>query len=145
MLEGRRPFTVLYVEDNPADRMLVSEFFDCTRRNCLIITVNDGAEALEYLQGEGRYDHALVPDLILLDLNLPKVDGREVLRRIKQHPRLKHIPTIVFSTSTNEQDIQATLEDHANCYVVKPRDLDDFAQVMDRIQTFWLETTQLGS
>lgn len=134
---------ILCVEDSAADRRLIAEFFSCQKLRCDMSFVQDGVEAMDYLRHHGRYVHASLPDLILLDLNLPRKDGREVLREIKEDPKLKGIPIIVFSSSSNRDDISQSYSLHANCYLVKPMDLDQFQAVMDKIETFWLETAAL--
>lgn len=105
----------------------------------------DGVEALDFLFNRGRFSNAPRPDLILLDLNLPKKDGREVLDEIKNHPSLKHIPVVILTTSNTEQDIIKTYSLHANCYITKPVDLDQFIKVVRTIEDFWLSIVKLPS
>ena len=138
-----RPIDILLVEDNPADIRLTQEAFKETRIPNKLHIVRDGAEALAFLQQQNRYANAPRPDLILLDLNLPKKDGREVLAIIKQSPELKRIPVVVLTTSKTEEDINQTYEHHANCYITKPADLDEFLNVIKTIETFWLSVVQL--
>ncbi|MFO7679514.1 MAG: response regulator [Chloroflexota bacterium] len=138
-----RPIDILLVEDNPADIRLTQEAFKETRIPNKLHIVRDGAEALAFLQQQNRYANAPRPDLILLDLNLPKKDGREVLAIIKQSPELKRIPVVVLTTSKTEEDINQTYEHHANCYITKPADLDEFLNVIKTIETFWLSVVKL--
>lgn len=138
-----RPIDILLVEDNPADIRLTQEAFKETRIPNKLHIVRDGAEALAFLQQQNRYANAPRPDLILLDLNLPKKDGREVLAIIKQSPEFKRIPVVVLTTSKTEEDINQTYEHHANCYITKPADLDEFLNVIKTIETFWLSVVQL--
>jgi two-component system, chemotaxis family, response regulator Rcp1 len=138
-----RYIDILLVEDNPADIRLTQEAFKETRIPNKLHIVRDGAEALAFLQQQNRFASAPRPDLILLDLNLPKKDGREVLAIIKQSPELKRIPVVVLTTSKTEEDINQTYEHHANCYITKPADLDEFLNVIKTIETFWLSVVQL--
>lgn len=143
MNESGETIEILLVEDSPSDARLTQEAFkDAKLRNNLTI-VTDGAEALAYLKREGRYAGALRPDLVLLDLNLPKVDGRDVLRQIKADPDLRSIPVVVLTTSEAESDVVAAYEYHANCFVRKPVDLDRFLKVIASIEDFWLTVVKL--
>jgi CheY-like chemotaxis protein len=133
-----RPVDILLVEDNPGDvRLTVESLREARVRNALHVA-RDGVEALAFLRQEGRYADAVRPDLILLDLNLPRMDGREVLAQVKADPRLKTIPVVVLTTSSADQDVLRSYELHANCYVTKPVDLEQFMSVMQTIYTFWL-------
>jgi len=143
MNESGETIEILLVEDSPSDARLTQEAFkDAKLRNNLTI-VTDGAEALAYLRREGRYAGAVRPDLVLLDLNLPKVDGREVLRQIKTDLDLQAIPVVVLTTSDAESDVLAAYAEHANCYVRKPVDLDRFLKVVSSIEDFWLTVVKL--
>jgi two-component system, chemotaxis family, response regulator Rcp1 len=138
-----RPVEILLVEDNPGDVRLTQEVLkEGKLRNTLSI-VNDGVEALAYLRHEGAYANAVRPDLILLDLNLPGKDGREVLAEIKIDKNLKRIPVVILTTSEAERDIFHTYELHANCYITKPFDLEQFIQVVQQIESFWLTIVKL--
>jgi chemotaxis family two-component system response regulator Rcp1 len=138
-----KPINILLVEDNPADIRLTQEVFkDGKIRNTLSV-VMDGEEAMIYLRKLGKYDKAETPDLVLLDLNLPKKDGRAVLADIKADNTLKFIPVIILTTSAAEQDILNTYAHHANCYIMKPVDLAQFINVVRSIEEFWLTIVKL--
>lgn len=134
---------ILLVEDNPADIRLTQEAFKETSIPHLIHVVRDGAEALAFLKQQARYTTAPRPDIVLLDLNLPKKDGREVLMFIKQTPEYKRIPVVILTTSKTEEDIAHTYEHHANCYITKPTDLDEFIDAIKSIESFWLSVVEL--
>ena len=141
--EVGRPVEFLLVEDNPGDVRLTQEALkDSKVRNNLNI-LGDGMSALAFLRREAPHEHAPRPDIILLDLNLPKMDGRELLSHIKADPKLKRIPVVVITSSEAEQDILRTYDLHVNCYVTKPVDLDQFIKVVQSIETFWLTIVQL--
>jgi CheY-like chemotaxis protein len=134
-----RPIEILLVEDNPGDVRLTQEAFrDAKVRNEMVV-VGDGLEAMAYLKQENKYAHATRPDLILLDLNLPRMNGFEVLDAIKVDESLKRIPVIVLTTSQAEQDIIRSYDLHANAYVTKPVDLEQFIVAIQAIESFWLE------
>jgi two-component system, chemotaxis family, response regulator Rcp1 len=134
---------ILLVEDSPGDVRLTKEALkDSKILNNLSIT-GDGMEAMAFLRKEGKYADATRPDLILLDLNLPKKDGREVLKEIKEDPLLRRIPVVILTTSRSEQDIIKTYDLHANCYINKPVDLDQFVNVVKSIENFWFSIVKL--
>ncbi|MBI3049764.1 MAG: response regulator [Acidobacteria bacterium] len=138
-----RAIEILLVEDNPGDVRLTQEALrEAKVRNTLNVAW-DGVEALTYLRKEGAYASVARPDLILLDLNLPRKDGREVLAEIKSDPALKRIPVVVLTTSQAEQDIVRAYDLHVNCYVTKPVDLDQFVHVVKSIEDFWLAIVKL--
>ena len=138
-----RPIEILLVEDNPADVRLTMEILKETKvRNTLTVAA-DGIEALDLLRRNGRYAHAMRPDLILLDLNLPKKDGREVLAAIKTDPDLKRIPVVILTSSKAEEDIFKSYNLYANCYVTKPVGLEQFVKVVKSIENFWLTIVTL--
>ena len=138
-----RPIEILLVEDNPGDvRLIVEALRDGEVQNKLHIA-KDGIEATAFLHKEGEYADALYPDLILLDLNLPKMDGPEVLAEIKEDPALKHIPVVILSSSQEGEDIVKAYNLHANCYVTKPIDLVQFIMVVKSISDFWLTIVKL--
>jgi chemotaxis family two-component system response regulator Rcp1 len=138
-----KPVEILLVEDSPGDvRLTVEALKDAKVRNELHV-VEDGVEALAFLRQEGAYADAPRPDVILLDLNLPKKDGREVLAEIKGDPNLRRIPVVVLTVSQAEEDILKTYDLHANCYITKPVDLDQFIKVVRSIEDFWLTVVRL--
>ena len=138
-----RPIEILLVEDNPGDVRLTMEGLREAKVCNRIHSVYDGMEALAFLNREGSYINVPFPDLILLDLNLPKKDGREVLASIKANEKIKHIPVVVLTTSKSEEDIVKSYELQANCYVTKPVDLDQFLEVVKTISDFWLAVVKL--
>jgi CheY-like chemotaxis protein len=137
------PIEILLVEDNPGDARLAIEALREAKVGNRLNVVQDGVEAVAFLRREGEYAGAPRPDLILLDLNLPKKDGREVLAEIKADGDLKRIPVVVLTTSKAEQDILKMYELHANCYITKPVDLDQFMNVVRSIEEFWLTVVKL--
>lgn len=140
-----RAIEILLVEDNPGDARLTLEAFKEGKVFNNLTVIGDGVEALAYLRREGQYANSVQPDLILLDLNLPKKDGREVLAEIKEDERLKNIPVIILTTSAAEEDIARAYSRHANCYITKPVDLDQFLHVVQSIEAFWLSLVRLPS
>jgi chemotaxis family two-component system response regulator Rcp1 len=142
-IEQFRFVNILLVEDNPGDVRLIQEVFaDGKIINKLDVT-RDGEEAVSYLHKRGAYKNTPRPDLILLDLNLPKKNGTEVLAEIKSDINLKRIPVIILTASRAEEDIARAYSNHANCYLTKPIDLDQFIDVVQEIKTFWLSIVQL--
>jgi len=138
-----RPVQILLVEDNPGDVGLTLEALkEATLPNKLTV-VKNGADALSLLRRQGQHAGAARPDLILLDLNLPKKDGRKVLAEIKGDDNLKRIPVVILTTSEDEQDVLESYNLHANCYIVKPLDLDRFITVVKSIEDFWLRIVVL--
>ena len=137
------PIEVLLVEDSPGDVRLTREAFKDAKVHINLHVASDGAEAMDFLRREGEHAHASRPDLILLDLNLPKKDGREVLEEIKESPALKSIPVVILTTSASEEDILRSYRLHANCYITKPVDLDGFLKVVKSIDNFWLSVVKL--
>jgi two-component system, chemotaxis family, response regulator Rcp1 len=134
---------ILLVEDSAADVRLTREALRDAKVINRLITVSDGVEALALLRREGRHVSATRPDLILLDLNLPKKNGRDVLAEIKADPDLRRIPVVIVTSSTAEEDIIRSYDLHANCYVSKPLDLDQFARVVQAIEGFWVGIVRL--
>lgn len=137
------PIEILLVEDNPAAVRLTREALKEEKINNSLSVAKDGIEALAFLRREGAYEKAVRPDLILLDLNLPRKDGREVLKEIKEDENLKCIPVVVLTVSEAESDILKTYNLHANCYITKPIDLSQFSRVVKSIQDFWLTIVKL--
>jgi len=142
-LNQDRAVEILLVEDNPGDVRLTQEVFKEGKIRNQLSVVWNGEEALAYLRKEGRFASASRPDMILLDLNLPRKGGREVLAEIKSDPKLKCIPVVILTTSEAEQDIVESYNQHANCYIVKPVDLDQFIGVVKTIEGFWLQIVRL--
>ena len=136
---------VLLVEDNPGDVRLTKEALKEGKLLNQLTVVGDGVEALSFLRKEGKYADALQPELILLDLNLPKKDGREVLAEIKADPKLRRIPVVVLTTSSAEEDVLKIYDLHANCYITKPVDLEQFMAVVKSIEDFWVSVVKLPS
>lgn len=134
---------ILLVEDNPGDIRLTKEVLKEGKINNTLSVATDGDEALLFLKRKGNYKNVITPDIILLDLNLPKRDGREVLAHIKSDPDLKLIPVIVLTTSNAEDDIRRMYEHHANCYITKPVDFNQFINVIRSIENFWLSIVKL--
>lgn len=134
---------ILLVEDNPGDVRLMKEALKEGKTTVNLHHVGDGVEALSYLKQKGSYARAPRPDLVLLDLNLPKKDGREVLGVLKHDPALLRIPVVVLTTSNSDQDIQKSYDLHANCYITKPVDFDEFIDVMKSISHFWLQIASI--
>jgi two-component system, chemotaxis family, response regulator Rcp1 len=137
------PIEVLLVEDSSGDVRLTREAFKDAKVHINLHVAADGVEAMTYLKREGKYADARRPDLILLDLNLPKKDGREVLQEIKDSPTLGIIPVIILTTSASDADILRTYQLHANCYITKPVDLDGFLRVVKSIDNFWVSIVKL--
>jgi CheY-like chemotaxis protein len=143
MTDGRSPIEILLVEDNPGDERLTREALKEGKVYHKLHWAKDGVEAMEFLQQKGKYKDAPRPDIILLDLNLPKKDGREVLQDIKSDENLRRIPVVVLTTSKAEEDVLRSYNRHANCYVTKPVDLEKFIVVVKSIDIFWLTVVTL--
>jgi CheY-like chemotaxis protein len=135
---GLRPIEILLVEDSPSDTELTVEALREAKLRNHLSTVQDGIQAMEFLHRQGPFANAPRPDMILLDLNLPRKDGREVLAEIKADDRLKAIPVVVLTTSRAEQDVLRAYQLNANCYITKPVDFDQFLEVVRAIESFWL-------
>jgi len=134
---------ILLVEDNFADIRLTQEVFKDGNLQKTLNIARDGEEAMSYLRKKGKYSSAKTPDLVLLDLNLPKKDGRTVLTEIKSDTQLKSIPVIILTTSSDKDDVAYTYSHHANCYILKPLDLSQFVNVVRTIEEFWLSIVKL--
>ena len=134
---------ILIVEDSPSDVFLAQEALRQTNESCRVHVVSDGVEAMEFLRRQGSHAHAPRPDLILLDLNMPRKDGREVLLEIKNDEKLKSIPVLVLTSSSADQDIHKAYSLHANCYITKPADFARFKAVINAIQGFWFGNVTL--
>lgn len=141
--EKSRPIEILLVEDSAGDVRLVKEALKENKFLNNLYVARDGVEAMKFLHQEGKYADAVRPDLILLDLNLPKKDGREVLAEVKGDEDLKRIPVVIMTVSEAEEDILKTYNLHANCYITKPIDLGQFIKVVRSIESFWLTIVKL--
>ena len=137
------PIDILLVEDNPGDVDLAREALENSKVYNTLHVVTDGVEALDFLFRRGKHASAPRPDLIILDLNLPKKDGREVLAEIKDNPEVMHIPVVILTTSRDEEDILKAYKLHANCFITKPIDLHQFIKVVKTIEDFWLTIVKL--
>ncbi|WP_159473924.1 response regulator [Dyadobacter sp. 3J3] len=136
---------ILLVEDNEGDILLTTEALQEARILNRISVVRDGEEAIDFLKQEGKHTLAEQPDLVLLDVNLPKKNGHEVLKYIKKSDEIKHIPVIMLTTSSSEKDINLSYKNHANCYITKPIELDSFLNVVRQIENFWISIVTLPS
>lgn len=145
MSQASPPFEILLVEDNPGDVFLTQEAFREGRMPLRLSVVWDGEEAMRYLRHEAPFEHASRPDLVLMDLNLPKKDGRELLAELKQDDDLRHIPVIILTTSESHQDVWRAYKLHANCYLTKPIQVDSFMRKIKSIEDFWLTVARLPS
>jgi two-component system, chemotaxis family, response regulator Rcp1 len=144
-MTNTRPVEILLVEDNPGDVRLTIEALKEGKLLNHVSVAEDGVEALSFLHQEGQYIGRPLPDLILLDLNLPKKDGREVLAEIKKDPKLRHIPVVVLTTSVAEHDVLKSYDLHANCYINKPVDLEQFIEIVKSVGDFWFSVVMLPS
>jgi two-component system, chemotaxis family, response regulator Rcp1 len=140
---GITPIDILLVEDNPGDARLAQEALRDSKIHNVISVARDGVEAMQFLRKEERFAAAKTPDLVLLDLNLPRKDGREVLAEIKSDPVLRRIPVVILTTSRDEEDVVRTYDLHANCFITKPIDLSQFMRVVRSIESFWLSIVKL--
>lgn len=134
---------ILLVEDNKGDILLIKEAFEESRILNSISEVHDGEKAIHYLEKTGPYEDAITPGLILLDVNLPRKNGHEVLAYIKNNPDLKHIPVVMLTTSDAESDITKSYKNHANCYITKPVEVDEFLHAITKIENFWIQLVKL--
>jgi CheY-like chemotaxis protein len=140
-----QPIEVLLVEDDPGDVLLIREAFDFNKVHNTLNVVSDGEQALDYLRGTGDYADRVRPDLVLLDLNLPRKDGREVLAEVKGDPDLRTIPIVVLTTSEAEEDVLKSYQLHANAYVTKPVDFERFISIVRQIDDFFVSVVRLPS
>lgn len=138
-----KPIEILLVEDNPGDARLTREALAMSKVRNNLHLVKDGEEAVAFLRREGRFFDAPAPDLVLLDLNLPRRDGREVLEDIKRDSTLKHIPVVILTSSEAEEDVLRTYRLHANCFITKPADLEHLTRVVQGIEQFWFTLVRL--
>lgn len=145
LLKWSRPVEILLVDDNPADVALTQEAFLENKLCNNLNVVNDGVEAMEYLRKRGQYASVPTPDIILLDLNMPRKDGREVLAEIKADDVLKYIPVVIMTVSKDDKDILESYRLHANCYVKKPVKFTEFVEVVKALENFWFSIVTLPS
>ena len=145
MNDTREVVRILLVEDNPGDVRLTQEALKEAKFRNILHVVGDGVEALAYLRQQGKYSGATRPHMVMLDLNMPRMDGREVLEAIKTDPDLRRIPVVVLTSSEAETDIAKAYELHANAYVTKPVGIDNFLDVVKSIEEFWVEIVRLPS
>jgi CheY-like chemotaxis protein len=143
MTPAGRPIEILLVEDDPGDELITREAFEHNKVSNRLNVARDGQEGLDYLYKRAAYQDAVRPDLILLDLNLPKYDGRQLLEKIKSDPDLCRIPVVVLTTSSAEEDVLRSYKLHANAYVTKPVDLDQFISAVRQIDEFFLQVVRL--
>ena len=139
------PIHILLVEDNEGDIVLTTEAFEEGKITNSISVVKDGWEAIQYLEQNEGYEDVKKPDLVLLDINLPKVNGHEVLKHIKTSEKLKQIPVVMLTTSSDEVDIKKSYDNFANCYITKPVEVDNFIHAVSTIEEFWISIVQLPS
>ena len=139
----QEPVEILLAEDNPGDVKLTRKALEKGRLANNLHVVNDGVETMQFLLGEGEYEGRPRPDLVLLDLNMPRKDGREVLEEIKEHRKLKRIPVVVLTSSEAEEDVLRSYDLHANAYLTKPVDFDGFIDVVGTLEEFWLQVVKL--
>jgi len=141
--ERLRPINILLVEDNPGDVRLIQEGLKESKVSNALAVTGDGEEAMMYLKRQGKYAGVSLPDLVLLDLNLPKKNGKEVLADIKNDPELRSIPVVVLTSSQAAQDVAASYDNHVNCYIVKPVGFDEFLKIVNNIRDFWFTIVKL--
>lgn len=142
-IKGEHFLNILIVEDNSGDIVLTREAFDEVGLSDKVHITKDGDEAMRFLRNESPFENVPQPDLILLDLNIPKKDGREILQDIKNDDKLRLIPVIILTTSKSERDILSCYRSHANCYIEKPVDFNQFVEIIGNIKDFWLNTVRL--
>lgn len=138
-----KPVHILLIEDNEGDILFIKEAFEETRLANEITVLRNGEKAIKYLQKKGEYQNAITPDLIILDVNLPRKSGHEVLQFIKFTGDLKVIPVIMLTTSSSDQDITKSYENYVNCYITKPAEVDEFLEAVTRIENFWFNLVKL--
>lgn len=138
-----KSINILLVEDNEGDILLTTEALSEGKISNTVCVVKDGWEAIQFLEKKDGYAHAFRPDIILLDVNLPKMNGHEVVKYIKSNEALKQIPVIMLTTSASPKDVQESYQNHANCFITKPVEVADFLQVISTIENFWISIVQL--
>ena len=142
-MNDNRPIEILMAEDSPSDQFIVQQAFKTSKLHNHLHVVSNGEEALEFLRHEGKFTTAPIPDLILLDMNMPRKGGRETLTEIKQHARWKFIPVVVLTASQAEGDVMTAYGLHANCYIIKPVDFEQIIEVVHTIERFWFSIVKL--
>lgn len=140
-----KPVHFLLVEDNEGDILLTTEAFEEGKINNILSVARDGEEAVNFLEKKGKYKDAETPDLVILDINLPKMNGHEVLNFIKQNEKLRHIPVIMLTTSSSESDVLKAYQQHVNCFITKPVEVSDFLKAVMDIEGFWVTLVKLPS
>ncbi len=138
-----KPINILLVEDNEGDILLTTEALNEAKIANTVTVVKDGWSAIQFMEKRGEYSNEITPDLVLLDINLPKMNGHEVLESIKSNPKTKHIPVIILTTSSAETDVLKSYQQFASCYVTKPVDVNDFLGVVTSLENFWVTIVQL--
>lgn len=138
-----KPVHILLVEDNEGDILLTTEALNEGKIANIVSVVKDGWEAIQFVERKGKYRDEILPDIILLDVNLPKMNGHEVVKYMKTSESLRHIPIIMLTTSTSPSDVLQSYENHVNCFITKPIDVDDFLKVIASIESFWISIVQL--
>lgn len=142
-MTSKEPIHILLVEDNDGDILLIEEAFEEAKLLNTVSIVKDGEKAIHFLKKQGDYSEAATPDLILLDVNLPRKNGHEVLEFVKTDDQLKQIPVIMLTTSSSEKDVLKSYKNHANCYITKPVDVDQFLKAITKIKNFWINLVKL--
>lgn len=142
-MDDIKPVEILMAEDNPGEVRLTVKALEQSKLKNKLNVVPDGIEAMKYLRQEGNYCDVVQPDIVFLDLNMPRMDGRQVLAEMKEDQTLKHIPVVVLTTSDSEQDIECSYQLHANCYITKPVDMEQFFKVVTSIENFWFTIVKL--
>lgn len=137
------PVKILHVEDSESDILLLKEIFEEAKIRNKFTVVHDGASALKFLRKEGKYSDREIPDLIILDLNIPEINGHEVLAELKSNKELSYIPVVVLTTSNSLEDVKKAYKNHANCFITKPMSLDDFVEIVRSIEHFWFSIVRL--
>ncbi len=140
-----KPIHILLVEDNEGDILLTREALEDAKIIVKLSVAKDGKEAIDFVNRQGKYTDADVPDLVLLDINLPKKNGHEVLKYIKENEQLKHIPVIMLTTSSSDRDINSSYNNYADCYITKPVEVNDFLTVVSTIENFWISIVRLST
>ncbi|HXB43201.1 MAG TPA: response regulator [Puia sp.] len=140
-----KPIHILLVEDNEGDILLTREALEDAKIIVKLSVAKDGKEAIDFVNRQGKYTDADVPDLVLLDINLPKKNGHEVLKYIKENEQLKHMPVIMLTTSSSDKDINSSYNNYANCFITKPVEVNDFLTVVSTIENFWISIVRLST